>query len=165
MATHAQAASPAQVPVRTRAGGALAAGTTQETTLRARLIHLRENVQREEARLEQLRLERSRHEPPPRSNLAAEAMLREQSRKLETKIRQDQERHQALLHSIEISQAEEDKRRERLRKLDLKLAELRTDIACAERQRSEPRPQAELAHVEPTKSDASIGYAAPKTAD
>ncbi|OYW70301.1 MAG: hypothetical protein B7Z37_31155 [Verrucomicrobia bacterium 12-59-8] len=76
----------------TRAGGAVAAGTAQETTLRSRLSHLRENVQREESRLEQLRLERTRHEVPHRASPAADAMMREQSRHLETKIRQEQGR-------------------------------------------------------------------------
>jgi len=160
-----RAAVPAESPLRTRPGGAQAAATAQETTLRSRLSHLRENVQREESRLEQLRLERTRHESPPRSNLAAEAMMREQSRQLEAKIRQEQERHQALLHNIEISQAEEEKRRERLAELERKLVELRTDITDAERQRSDLRQQAELAHTELKNFEAAIDRLAKKTAD
>ena len=152
-------------PIKTRQGGPQAATTAQETTLRSRLNHLRENVQREESRLEQLRLERTRHDTPPRSNLAAEAMMREQSRHLEAKIRQEQERHQALLHNIEISQAEEEKRRERLAELERKLVELRTDITDAERQRSDLRQQAGLAHTELKNLEAAIDRLAKKTAD
>ena len=149
----------------TRAGGALASGSAQETTLRSRLNHLRESVQREESRLEQLRLERTRHETPHRSNPAAEAMMREQSRHLETKIRQDQERHQALLRNIELSQAEEDKRRDRLSDLEHKLAELRTAVIEAERHRSELRQQADLAHTELKNYESAIDRVTKKTAD
>ncbi len=155
----------AEGPARARTSSTVAPGTTQETTLRSRLSHLRENVQREESRLEQLRVERTRHESPHRNNLAAEAMMREQSRHLEAKIRQEQERHHALLHNIEISQAEEDKRRERLGELERRLTELRTDIAEAERQRSELRQQADLAHTELKNFEAAIDRMAKKTAD
>jgi chromosome segregation ATPase len=154
-----------EAPRGARPGGAQAAATAQETTFRSRLSHLRENVQREESRLEQLRLERTRHESPSRSNLAAEAMMREQSRHLETKIRQEQERHHALLHNIEISQAEEEKRRERLAELEHKLAELRADIVEAERQRSDLRQQADLAHTELKNFEATLDRLAKKTAD
>lgn len=155
----------ADTPVRGRTSSTVAPGTTQETTLRSRLSHLRESVQREESRLEQLRVERTRHESPHRGNLAAEAMLREQSRHLEAKIRQEQERHHALLHNIEISQAEEEKRRERLGELERRLTELRTDIAEAERQRSELRQQADLAHTELKNFEAAIDRMTKKTAD
>lgn len=155
----------AESPVRARTSSTVAPGTTQETTLRSRLSHLRESVQREESRLEQLRVERTRHESPHRNNLAAEAMLREQSRHLEAKIRQEQERHHALLHNIEISQAEEEKRRERLGEQERRLAELRADIAEAERQRSELRQQADLAHTELKNFEAAIDRMTKKTAD
>lgn len=155
----------AEVPIRARTSSTVAPGTTQETTLRSRLSHLRESVQREESRLEQLRVERTRHESPQRGNLSAEAMMREQSRHLEAKIRQEQERHHALLHNIEISQAEEEKRRERLGELERRLAELRADIAEAERQRSELRQQADLAHTELKNFEAAIDRMTKKTAD
>ncbi|WP_395743481.1 FHA domain-containing protein [Prosthecobacter sp.] len=155
-----RSAPPAETFPRPRVGGA-----AQELTLRSRLSHLRENVQREESRLEQLRLERTRHESPHRSNLAAEAMLREQSRHLEAKIRQEQERHHALLHNIELSQAEEEKRRERLCELEHRLAELRTDIVEAERQRGELRQQADLAHTELKNFEAALDRLSKKTAD
>jgi hypothetical protein len=49
---------------------------------------------------------------------------------------------------MEISQAEEEKRRERLAEMERKLAELRADIVEAERQRSTLRQQADLAQTE-----------------
>jgi len=152
-------------PPRGARGGTPSSGTAQETTLRSRLSHLRESVQREESRLEQLRLERMRHEAPHRIGPAAEAMLREQARHLESKLRQDQERHHALQRSIEMSQAEEDKRRERLGELEHKLAELRADIIEAERQRSELRQQADLAHTELKNFEAAIDRVTKKTAE
>jgi pSer/pThr/pTyr-binding forkhead associated (FHA) protein len=159
------AAVNAEAPRGARAGGALGSGTAQETTLRSRLSHLRESVQREETRLEHLRLERTRHEAPHRSSPAAEAMMREQSRHLETKIRQEQERHHALLCNIETSQVEEEKRRERLSELEHKLVELRADITEAERQRSELRQQADLAHTELKNYEAAIDRVTKKTTD
>ncbi len=150
---------------RNRAGGVPAVGMAQETTLRSRLSHLRESVQREESRLEQIRLERMRHEAPHRASPAAEAMMREQTRHLEAKLRQDQERHHALHRSIEMSQAEEEKRRERLAELERKLVEMRADITEAERQRSELRQQADLAHTELKNFEAAIDRLAKKTTD
>ncbi|MDP1587455.1 MAG: hypothetical protein Q8M07_06935, partial [Prosthecobacter sp.] len=141
---------------RTATGSVMIPGTAQETTLRSRLAHLRENVQREESRLDQLRLERARHETHPRPSPAADAMMREQSRHLETKIRQEEERHHALLHNIEASQAEEEKRRERLADMERKLAELRADITEAERQRSSLRQQADLAQTELKNYEAAL---------
>lgn len=147
-------------------GSVLIPGTTQETTLRARLSHLRESVQREEARLEQLRLERARHDSPSlRSSPAAEAIMREQSRHLEAKIRQDEERHHALLRTLEISQAEEDKRRERLTELEHKLAELRAAIGEAERQRSELRQQADLIQTELKNHESALDRVTKKTGE
>lgn len=144
-------------------GAAPVPGSAQETTLRSRLNHLRESVQREESRLEQLRLERTRHETSQRSGPAAEAMLREQSRHLEARIRQDQERHHALVRSIEMHQAEEEKRRERLLELEHKLAELRTSVAEAESLRGELRQQAGLAQVELKNFEAAIDRSSQKT--
>jgi len=152
-------------PRRNRAGALPGPATAQETTLRSRLGHLRESVQREESRLEQLRRERMRHEAPLRASPAAEAMLREQARHLETRIRQDQERHHALQRSIEMSHAEEEKRRDRLGELEHKLIELRTSITEAERQRSELRQQADLAHAELKNFEAAIDRFAKKTSD
>lgn len=147
-------------------GSVLIPGTTQETTLRSRLSHLRESVQREETRLEQLRLERVRHDSPSsRSSPAAEAIMREQGRHLEAKIRQDEERHHSLLRNLEISQAEEEKRRERLAELERKLAELRADIVEAERQRSELRQQADLIQTELKNHEAVLDRVMKKTAE
>lgn len=104
-----------------------------------------------------------RHESPHRTSPAAEAMLREQTRHLEAKIRQDQERHHALQSTIETSHAEEEKRREGLGELEHKLVELRIDIIEAERQRSELRQQADLAHTELKNFEAAIDRLAKKT--
>ena len=98
--TLSQVAVKTEPPHGTRAGTTQTSGSAQETTLRSRLNHLRESVQREESRLEQLRLERVRHEVPHRASPAAEAMMREQSRQIEAKIRQDQERHHALKRTL-----------------------------------------------------------------
>ena len=160
-----QVALTTEPPRGTRAGVAQAPGSAQETTLRSRLSHLRESVQREESRLEQLRLERVRHEVPHRTSPAAEAMMREQIRQMEAKIRQDQERHHALQRNLEIHQAEEEKRRERLGELERKLAELRADITDAERQRSELRQQAELARTELKNFEAAIDRISQKNAN
>ena len=162
--TLSQVAVKTEPPHGTRAGTTQTSGSAQETTLRSRLNHLRESVQREESRLEQLRLERVRHEVPHRASPAAEAMMREQSRQIEAKIRQDQERHHALQRTLEIHQAEEEKRRERLGELERKLAELRSDITEAERQRSELRQQAELARTELKNFEAAIDRTSQKNA-
>ncbi|MFN0078993.1 MAG: FHA domain-containing protein [Prosthecobacter sp.] len=143
-----------------------AVGNGQESTLRSRLNHLRESVQREEARLESLRKERSREETRPRSGgPAAEAMLREHSRQLEAKIRQEEERQTALLRQLEASAHEEEKRREKITELERKLAELRADIAEAERQRSELRQQADLAHTELKNYESAIDRVMKKHTD
>jgi len=106
-----------------------------------------------------------RHEAPHRASPAAEAMMREQSRQMEAKIRQDQERHHALQRSIDIFQADEEKRRERLGEMERKLAELRADITEAERQRSELRHQADLAHTELKNYEAAIDRATKKATE
>jgi chromosome segregation ATPase len=140
-------------------------GKAQETTLRSRLNHLRESVQREETRLEQLRLERTRQESHGRGNPAAEAMMREHHRILELKIRQEEERHHALTRTLELSQAEEDKRRERLAELERKLVEIRADITEAERHRSELRQQADLVHTELKNHEAALDRVLKKSAE
>lgn len=161
-----RAAAPvAQSRPATATGSVLLPGSSQETTLRARLAHLRESVQREEARIEQLRLERIRHESPGRSSPAADAMLREQTRHLETKMRQEEERYHALQRAMEISQAEEEKRRERLAEMERKLAELRADIVEAERQRSTLRQQADLAQTELKNYEAALERVSKKPAE
>jgi pSer/pThr/pTyr-binding forkhead associated (FHA) protein len=136
--------------------GRMGSGTAQETTLRARLNHLRESVQREEAHLEHLRLERARHDIHPRSSPAADAMMREQERQLEAKIRRDEEHYTSVQRKLELAGTEEEKRRERVAELERKLAELRSDITEAERHRSDLRQQADLAHTELKNYEAAI---------
>ncbi len=141
-------------------------GASQESTLRSRLTHLRESVQREEARLESLRKDRNREEIRPRSGgPAAEAMLREHSRQLEAKIRQEEERHATLLRHLEASGLEEEKRREKITEMERKLAELRADIAEAERQRSELRQQADFAQTELKNYEAALDRVMKHAAD
>ena len=133
------------------------AGASQESTLRSRLNHLRESVQREESRLESLRKDRTREDIRPRSGgPAAEAMLREQSRQLEAKIRQEEERLAAMQRHLEATGMEEEKRREKITEMERKLAELRADIVEAERQRSELRQQANLAQTELKNYEAAV---------
>lgn len=130
-------------------GSGTASSTLRERTVRSRLNHLHECVQREESRLEFLRQERGRHEVRLRtSGPAAEAMQREHDRHLETKIRHDEEQLSALHQHIEQAKAEEEKRQARIAEMEHKLAELHADMAAAERRRSELRHQAELAQAE-----------------
>ncbi len=130
-------------------GAASAASLVQERTLKARLNHLRESVQREESRLEFLRHERGRHEIRARtSGPAGEAMQREHDRHLEAKIRHDEEHLSALHHQVELAKAEEEKRRAKIVEMEHKMAELHAGIAEAERHRSDLRHQADLAHTE-----------------
>ncbi|WP_294384768.1 hypothetical protein [Prosthecobacter sp.] len=138
-------------------------GSVQETTLRARLTHLRENVQREEAHLEHLRLERARQEIHPRSGPASDAMMREHERQLEAKIRRDEEHYTAIKHKIGLAETEEEKRREKITELEHKLAELRADISEAERLRHELRQQADLAHTELKNYEAALVRVTKKT--
>lgn len=128
-------------------GGAAAA--VQERTLRTRLNHLRESVQREESRLEFLRQERGRQEVRLRTGgPAGEAMQREHDRHLEARIRHDEEQLRALNQHLDQARAEEEKRQARIAEMEHKLAELHTGIAEAERHRSDLRHQADLAHTE-----------------
>lgn len=156
------AAPPAEVPLklgrqrRTGASAIKTSSSAQETTLRARLSHLRDSVKREETRLGHLHHERARHEIHPRSSPAADAIMREQSRHLEVKIRQEEERVTALQRQLEATHAEEAKQREKTAEMTHKLAELRADIAAAERQRSEFRQQADLAHTELKNYEAAL---------
>ena len=133
------------------------AGTSLESTLRSRLNHLRESVQREESRLDSLRKDRTREDIRPRSGgPAAEAMLRKQSRQMEAKIRQEEERLAAMQRHLEATGMEEEKRREKITEMERKLAELRADIVEAERQRSELRQQANLAQTELKNYEAAV---------
>lgn len=154
------AAPPAvpQKPGRPRRFGAgtRTPGSARETTLLSRLNHLRDSVRKEESRLTHLHHEQARQEIHPRSSPAADAMLREQSRHLEAKLRQEEERHTALQHQLETTQAEEEKRREKITEMEHKLAELRADITAAERLRSETRKQADLAHTELKNFEAAL---------
>lgn len=130
-------------------GTASAASLVQERTLKARLNHLRESVQREESRLEFLRHERGRHEVRARtSGPASDALQREHDRHLEAKIRHDEEHLSALHHQVELAKAEEEKRRAKIVEMEHKLAELHAGITEAERHRSDLRHQADLAHTE-----------------
>ncbi|MGV3660790.1 MAG: FHA domain-containing protein [Prosthecobacter sp.] len=130
-------------------GAATAASLVQERTLKARLNHLRESVQREESRLEFLRHERGRHEVRARtSGPAGDAMQREHDRHLEAKIRHDEEHLNALHHKVELAKGEEEKRRAKIVEMEHRMAELHAGITEAERHRSELRHQADLAHTE-----------------
>jgi pSer/pThr/pTyr-binding forkhead associated (FHA) protein len=149
----------------TGTGSVMLPGAAQETTLRGRLTALRESVQREETRLEQLRLERTRQESHGRANPAADSVMREQSRQLENKIRQDEERYLALTRNLEASQVEEEKRRERLADMERKLAELRADVTEAERQRSELRQQTDLVQTELKNREAALDRILKKAAE
>lgn len=130
-------------------GAASAASLVQERTLKARLNHLRESVQREESRLEFLRHERGRHEVRARtSGPASDALQREHDRHLEAKIRHDEEQLSALHHKVELAKAEEEKRRAKIVEMEHRMAELHAGITEAERHRSDLRHQADLAHTE-----------------
>lgn len=83
-------------------------------------------------------------------------MLREQARRLEIKIRQEEERHHSLLHNIEAARLEEEKRRARLTEMEHKLAELRADIGEAEHLRGELRQQANLIQTEIRNHEAAL---------
>ena len=128
--------------------GAMYSGAGQEMALKARLNRLRESVQREAVRLEFLRQERAREETRGKTGSAGESMMREQERQLETKIRRDEERFATVQRKLELAEVEEEKRREKVAEMEQKIAELRADIAEAERQRSDFRHQADLAHTE-----------------
>jgi chromosome segregation ATPase len=134
--------------VGTAGTGAMYSGTGQEMALKARVNRLRESVQREAMRLEFLRQERAREETRNRGGQGGESMMREQDRQLESKVRREEERFATLQRKLELAEVEEEKRREKIADMERKLAELRSDISDAERQRNDLRHQADLVQTE-----------------
>lgn len=128
--------------------GAMHSGTGQEMALKARLNRLRESVQREATRLEFLRQERAREELRTKGGSTGEPMLREQERQLETKIRREEERFATVQRKLELAEVEEEKRRDRITEMERKLAELKSSIIDAERDRGAARHHAEIAQAE-----------------
>ncbi len=128
--------------------GAMYSGTGQEMALKARVNRLRESIQREAMRLEFLRQERAREETRTKSGPAGETMMREHDRQLESKIRREEERFATLQRKLEMGEIDEEKRRDRITDMERKLAELRSDITDAERQRNDLRHQADLVQTE-----------------
>ncbi|WP_156345410.1 hypothetical protein [Verrucomicrobium spinosum] len=128
--------------------GAMHSGTGQEMALKARLNRLRESVQREATRLEFLRQERAREELRTKGGSTGEPMLREQERQLETKIRREEEKFATVQRKLELAEVEEEKRRERITEMERKLAELKSAIIDAERDRGAARHHAEIAQAE-----------------
>jgi chromosome segregation ATPase len=132
-------------------------GTGQEMALRARLTRIRESVQREAARLEFLRQERAREETRGKAATpAGDAMLREQERLLENKVRREEEKLAALERKLEGVGMEEEKRRDRIAEMEHKLSELKADIAVHERTRSDALHGAELARKELASLEESV---------
>lgn len=128
--------------------GAMHSGTGQEMALKARLNRLRESVQREATRLEFLRQERAREELRTKGGSTGEPMLREQERQLETKIRREEEKFATVQRKLELAEVEEEKRRDRIAEMERKLAELKSSIIDAERDRGAARHHAEIAQAE-----------------
>lgn len=129
--------------------GAMLSGTGQEMALKGRLSKLRESVQREATRLEFLRQERAREEARGRTGtVAGEALMKEQERQLDTKVRREEEKLATLQRKLEMAEMEEEKRRDKITEMERKLAELKVDIAEAERDRSDARHKMEIAHAE-----------------
>ena len=115
-----------------------------------------ERVQRETMRLEFLRQERAREEMRLRPGPRGEAVKREQDRQLESKVRREEERFATLQRMLEAGEMEEEKRREKIAEMERKLAELRSDIVDAERQRSDLRHQADLVQTELKNHEAAL---------
>jgi len=137
--------------------GALISGTGQEMALKARLNRLRESVQREATRLEFLRQERAREESRGRTGAPVkETMIREQGRQVESKVRREEELLATLQRKVEMAEVEEEKRRERVADMERKLAELKADIAQAERVRGDARHQADIAQAEVKALDEAV---------
>ena len=135
--------------VGTTGTGAMLSGTGQEMALKARLTRIRESVQREAARLEFLRQERAREETRGKAGTTTgDAMLKEQERQLENKVRREEEKLAAMERKFENVCMEEEKRRERIAEMEHKLSELKADIAEHERNRSDALHAAELARKE-----------------
>ncbi|MCE9518212.1 MAG: hypothetical protein K8R87_01380, partial [Verrucomicrobia bacterium] len=136
--------------------GAGASGSGQEMALKARLNRLRESVQREAMRLEFLRQEKAREETRVKPGPGGESIMREQDRQMESKVRREEERLATLQRKLEMGEMEEEKRREKITEMERKIAELRSDIADAERQRSDLRHQADLVQTELKNHEASL---------
>lgn len=136
--------------------GALISGTGQEMALKGRINRLRESVQREAVRLEFLRQERAREESRGKGGSASDSMMREQERQLDNKVRREEERFATVQRKLELAELEEEKRREKIADMERKIAELRTDIADAERKRSDARHQADLTQTELKNYEAAL---------
>lgn len=136
--------------------GASSSGTGQEIALKARIERLRENVQREAMRLEFLRQEKAREETRIKSGPSGTAVMREQDRQMEAKVRREEKRLATLQRELEMGEMEVEKRREKITEMERKIAELRSDIADAERQRSDLRHQADLVQTELKNHEASL---------
>ena len=91
---------------------------------------------------------RAREESRAKAGPAGETIMREQDRLLESKIRREEERIATLQRKLELGEVEEEKRREKIADMERKLAELRSDISDAERQRNDLRHQADLVQTE-----------------
>ncbi len=135
---------------------AASSGTGQEIALKARIERLRESVQREAMRLEFLRQEKAREETRVKTGPGGAAIMREQDRQMEAKVRREEERLATLQRKLEIGEMEEEKRREKITEMERKIAELRSDITEAERQRSDLRHQADLVQTELKNHEASL---------
>ncbi len=136
--------------------GALISGTGQEMALKGRINRLRESVQREAVRLEFLRQERAREESRGKGGSASDSMMREQERQLDNKVRREGERFATVQRKLELAELEEEKRREKIADMERKITELRTDIADAERKRSDARHQADLTQTELKNYEAAL---------
>ncbi len=108
-------------------------------------------------RLEFIRQERAREETRGKQGGGpGQSMMREQERQLETKVRRDEELLATVQRKIEIAQVEEERRREKIAEMERKLAELKADIAEAERQRSGVRHQTDLVQTELRNYEAAL---------
>src|SRR5258707_1077696 len=144
-------ASPAVVPALPRVSS-LARSCRRNSSLaasRCTLTRIRESVQREAARLEFLRQERAREETRGKAGTTAgDAMLKEQERQLENKVRREEEKLAAMERKLENVCMEEEKRRERIAEMEHKLSEVKADIAEDEGNRSDGLHAPELGRKE-----------------
>jgi chromosome segregation ATPase len=100
-------------------------------------------------RLEFIRQERAREEARGKQGAGpGQSMLREQGRQLDSKVRREEENLATIQRKIELAEVEEERRREKVADMERKLAELKADIAEAERKRSDVRHQADLVQTE-----------------
>ena len=130
--------------------------TGQEMALKARVNRLRESVQREAVRLEFLRQERTRDDSRGKGGSTNDSVMREHERQLENKVRREEERFATLQRKLELAEMEEEKRREKIADMERKIAELRSDIAEAERKRSDARHLADLTQSELKNYEAAL---------